>query len=138
MRATSVLPLLILMPLLLAACTSNQSSVEKNARHMAYQLERIHFDPNTRPLTADNIRLMSQFLGQFYEFGKKDRAAGLTVAQAQQQVENFSRGKGPFSPDAQTYTIINRSYDADQPDKRIEIMKANAIQSYWDGYHGRA
>jgi hypothetical protein len=33
--------------------------------------------------------------------------------------------------------IINKEYDADQPGKRIEIMKSGAIQTDWDGYNGR-
>ena len=68
----------VLLPasLLLSACSGPQTSVNKNARHMAHQLAQIHFDPNTRPLTTDNARLMADFLRQFYALGKKNRAAG--------------------------------------------------------------
>lgn len=137
MKSARVLPLLLLIPFFLVACNNHQSSVEKNARHMSYQIQRIHFDPNTKPLTADNTRLMAQFLSQFYDIGKKDRASGLTTVQAQQRVDSFSSGKGPFSPEEQKTIVINRAYDADQPDKRIEIMKTNAVQTYWDGYNGQ-
>lgn len=136
MRSARLLPLVFFIPLFLAACSS-QTSVEKNARHTAYQLERIHFDPNTTPLTADNTRRMATFLSQFYEMGKKDRASGLTPDQAQQRVGSFSRNGGPFAPGAPKTTFINRDYDSDQPGKRIDIMKQGAIATYWDGYNGR-
>ncbi|HBA9748346.1 TPA: Exc2 family lipoprotein, partial [Escherichia coli] len=121
----------------LAGCSGNQTSVEKNARHMAYQIEQVNFDPNTKPLTADNTRLMAKFLSQFYEIGKQDREAGFTSAQAQQRVDSLSTGNGPFSPGAQKTKIINRDYDSEQPEKRSEILKQGAITTYWDGYNGR-
>lgn len=131
------LALSLVVPLVLAACSSPRTSVETNARHMAYQMQQIHFDANTKPLTADNTRLMAQFLSQFYALGKEDRAAGITPTQAQQRVDSFTKGDGPFSPEKQKTMIINREYDADQPDKRVYIMKNSAIQTYWDGYNGR-
>ena len=132
-----LLALSLVLPLALAACSSSKTSVEKNARHMAYQMQQIHFDANTKPLTADNTRLMAQFLSQFYALGKEDKAAGLTTMQAQQRVDSFTKGDGPFSPEKQKTTIINREYEADQPDKRVDIMKNSAVQTYWDGYNGR-
>ncbi|WP_411696741.1 Exc2 family lipoprotein [Enterobacter pasteurii] len=137
LSSVRVLPLVLFIPLFLASCSGNQTSVEKNARHMAYQIEQVHFDPNTKPLTADNTRLMTSFLSQFYEIGKQDREAGFTSAQAQQRVDSFSTGNGPFSPGAQKTTIINRDYDSDQPEKRSEILKQGAIATYLDGYNGR-
>jgi hypothetical protein len=80
---------------------------------------------------------MAEFLVQFYELGKKDRAEGLTSLQAQQRVDSFTSSEGPFSLNAPKTVIINKEYDADQPGKRIEIMKSGAIQTYWDGYNGR-
>lgn len=137
MRLARLLPFVCFIPLFLAACSGNQTSVEKNARRTAYQIERIHFDPNMRPLTADNIRQTARFLSQFYEVGKKDRAAGLTTAQAQQRVNSFSADGGPFAPEAQKSTFIDQEYDADQPEKRSDILKQGAIATYWDGYNGR-
>lgn len=138
MYSARLIALSLVLPLALAACSSPRTSVDKNARHMAYQMQQIHFDANTQPLTADNIRLMAQFLSQFYVLGKEDRTAGLTAIQAQQRVDSFTKGDGPFSPKNQKTKIINREYDADQPDKRVNIMKKNAIQTYWDGYNGRS
>ncbi|EHW1683187.1 Exc2 family lipoprotein [Salmonella enterica] len=131
------LPLVFFIPLFLAACSGNQTSVEKHARHLARQMERDHFDPNMRPLTADNTRLAARFLSQFYEMGKKDRAAGLTTAQAQQRVNSFSADGGPFAPEAQKSTFINQTYAAEQPEKRSNLLKQGAVSTYWDGYNGR-
>lgn len=136
MPSTRVLSLACLLPLLLIACTS-QTSVEKHARHIAYQIAQAHFDPNTKPLTADNARELEPFLRQFYTLGKKDRAAGLSTSQAQQRVNTFSNDDGPFAPGAQKTIFINRHYDADQPGKRSDILKQGAIATYWDGYNGR-
>lgn len=132
-----ILFLTFVIPLVLVACSGPQTSVEKNARHMAYQIKNIHFDPNTQPLTADNSRVMAEFLRQFYELGKKDKAAGMTTVQAQQRVNSFSSNDGPFSPEKQKSVVINKEYEADQPLKRIDIMKSGATQTYWDGYNGR-
>ena len=136
-QSARILSLTFVIPLVLAACAGPQTSVEKTGRHMAYQLKKIHFDPNTQPLTADNSRVMAEFLVPFYELGKKDRAAGLTSLQAQQRVNSFTGSDGPFSLNTPKTVIINKEYDADQPVKRIEIMKSGAIQTYWDGYNGR-
>jgi hypothetical protein len=131
------LPLVIFIPFFLMACAGNQTSVDRNARHLAYQIEQMHFDPNTKPLTADNARVLVPFLSQFYDLGKKDRAAHLTTAQAQQQVNSFSGENGPFSPEAQKTMFLNQAYDAEQPGKRSDILKQGAIATYWDGYNGR-
>ncbi len=131
------LPLVVFIPFFLMACAGNQTSVDINARHAAFRLEQIAFDPNTKPLTADNTRLLAQFFSQFYDLGKKDRAAHLTTAQAQQRVNSFSDGNGPFSPERQTSTFITQEYAADQPEKRSDILRSGATDTYWDGYNGR-
>lgn len=134
--------------LLLTACAGPQTSVAVNARHVSSQIDKLHFDPNTRPLTADNIRLTAKFLSQFYELGKKDREAGLTLEQAQQRVREFggepqandqpgSSHQGPFNSDAQKNTFITQQYSAEQPEKRTLILRNGATAVYWDGYNGR-
>ncbi|WP_428945901.1 Exc2 family lipoprotein [Pantoea sp. FN060301] len=143
------MPLKTLLPavfaaLLLSACAGPQNSVDRNARHTAFRLAQTHFDPNTRPLVADNARLMAQFLSQFYALGKKDREAGLTQRQAQQRVASFNRDRQgvisddtPFAPGQQKSQIINHEYEADRPEKRSEILLEGATATYWDGYNGR-
>ena len=136
---------LIVVVLLLSACAGPQTSVDKNARHVAYRIAHIHFDPNTRPLTTDNTRAMAHFLSQFYQLGKEDRAAGLTLAQAKQRVASFSQMQdeadsaesNPFTPEAQKSNFIQHSYTADQPEKRSIILLDGATATYWDGYNGR-
>lgn len=144
---------LLLSMLTLSACTHSQNSVDRNARHAATQIAQLHFDPNTRPLTADNIRSTAEFLRQFYDQGKQDRAAGLNMAQAQQRVNSFG-GKvtgeesgvddlldspvaGPFDASAQKSVFLTHEYSAEQPEKQSRILLDSAIKTYWDGYYGR-
>jgi len=138
MKIKSYVPAILAASLLLSACAGEQTSVNRNARHAASQLEKIHFDPNTRPLTADNIRRTATFLSQFYALGKQDRAEGLSLAQAQQRVASFSNpSSGPFAYDAQKSRFISQDYSADQPEKRSLILLESATATYWDGFHGR-
>lgn len=140
---------LLLSAFLLSACTHSQSSVDRNARHAALQLANIHFDPNTRPLIADNIRVTAKFLNQFYVLGKQDRASSLSMEQAQQRVLSFSSSAmeskalppsehpaGPFDPSAQKSLFLTQVYAAEQPEKRASILLESAIKTYWDGYNG--
>lgn len=141
---------LLLSAFLLSACTHSQSSVDRNARHAALQLANIHFDPNTRPLIADNIRVTAKFLNQFYVLGKQDRASGLSMEQAQQRVLSFTGSAaqskaemlpsehpaGPFDASAQKNQFLTQVYAAEQPEKRARILLESAIKTYWDGYNG--
>lgn len=143
MQRKLCLAVILAAPLFLTACSGSQTSVDKNARHAAYQMAQIHFDPNTRLLTVDNARLLAKFLSQFYEQGKKDRAAGLTLAQAQQRVNCFSQNQNeaaegsPFAPDSQRSFFLTHQYSAEQPEKHSKILKDGAIATYWDGYNGK-
>lgn len=141
---------LLLSAFLLSACTHSQSSVDSNARHAASQLAKLHFDPNTRPLIADSIRVTAKFLNQFYVMGKQDRASGLSMEQAQQRVLSFTRCEvqskaetlpsehavGPFDPSAQKSQFLTQVYAAEQPEKQARILLESAIKTYWDGYNG--
>ncbi|WP_336756133.1 Exc2 family lipoprotein [Pantoea sp. USHLN298] len=140
---------LLLTAAMLSGCTA-ETSLERNAHHTASQIAKLHFDPNTRPLTADNYRIAKQFLSQFYELGKQDRAAGLSEEQAQQRVNSFTAVRqtqqgdqidesctSPFSAAAQKSNFLKQSFSADRPQKRAEIMLESATKSYWDGFNGR-
>ena len=81
--------------------------------------------------------MLKPFFRQFYDLGKKDRAAHLTTAQAQMRVNSFNNKNGPFSPKKQISTFITQEYAADQPEKRSDILRSGAIDTYWDGYNGR-
>lgn len=137
--------IVLTLPLLLSACAGPQPSVEINAHHMTYKIARMHFDPNTRPLTTDNARRMTAFLNPFYQLGKKDRAEGLTLAQAQQRVASFNQNRagsaaeeGPFAAASQKSTFISQSYDAEQPEAQSKILLEGATATYWDGYNGKS
>lgn len=128
------LPLLV--TLLLCACTTSQSSVEKHARRSTFQLADAHFGPDTRTDISKSTKAAIPFFEQFYQLGKKDRQNGLTREQAQQRVDGFRNPD--FLPESeQKATMFNQSYTADSPKKQREILLENAIATYWDGYDGK-
>lgn len=135
MRLLKIFLPVIITSLLLNACSSQQTSVEKNARHAASRVAKIHFDPNSRPLTADSIKVMKPVLQQFYDLGKKDHADGLTLTQARQRAENF-KCPGVIN-NSNTTTILGKTYEADEPAKQSQIILDSAVATYWDGYNGR-
>ncbi|MGE0968542.1 Exc2 family lipoprotein (plasmid) [Klebsiella sp. WOUb02] len=125
----------LILPLLLAACSGSQTSVERNASHAVSAIDRIHFDPNTRMLKADSINSLKPMMQQLYDQGKKDRADGLTLAQAQQRVESFRNPE--VLSGGQKARFLSQEYDTDNPDKQRQILLDAGISSYWDGYNGR-
>lgn len=153
MKFVTPLSALLATTLMLTACTGPETSVANNARRLSAQIDRLHFDPNTRPLKADNIRKTAEFLQQFYDLGKNDRAAALTTEQAQQRVDSFSStitGAGESTDDLQTGSVSNvfdprtqqskflsHQYTAEEPEKRAMLLLDGAIRTYWDGYFGR-
>ncbi|MCD9134353.1 Exc2 family lipoprotein [Escherichia coli] len=125
----------LILPLLLAACSGSQTSVERNASRAVLAIDRIHFDPNTRMLKADSINSLKPMMQQLYDQGKKDRADGLTLAQAQQRVESFSNPE--VLSGGQKARFLSQEHDTDNPDKQRQILLDAGISSYWDGYNGR-
>lgn len=122
------------LPLVLAACTS-QTSIERNATHAVSAIESIEFDPNTRLLKTDSINAMKPLMQQFYDLGKKDRADGITLTQAQKRVENF-RSTGTLIG-GEKDVVFGREYDADNPEKQRQIVISAGTAAYWDGYNGK-
>lgn len=135
MRLLKQLLPVIITSLLLNACSSQQTSVDKNARHAVSRVAKIHFDPNSRLQTADSIKVMKPLLQQFYDQGKKDHSDGLTLAQARQRAENF-KCPGVIMSSEKT-TILGQTFEADEPAKQSQIILDTAITTYWDGYNGR-
>lgn len=151
-RAT-FLPSCFLVVFTVTGCSNTQNIVDKNARNAVSQIEKLHFDPNTRPITADNIRSTSNFLKQFYVLGNQDRESGFSKAQAQARVDSFSGVanhrdsnvddllgtpvNGIFSENSQKSIFINQIYTAEQPSKQGRILLNSAIKTYWDGFYGR-
>lgn len=125
----------LLFLLTACSCSSYQTSVEKNARHAASSIAKIHFDPNLRLSTAGNIKALKPLLQQFYDQGKMDRIEGLTLAQAQQRAENF---KCPgVIPAGGKIVVLGKVYDAYEPEKQSQLILQSATATYWDGYNGR-
>ncbi|WP_460195484.1 Exc2 family lipoprotein [Klebsiella variicola] len=58
----SIRSLTLILPLLLAACSGTQTSVERNASRAVSAINRIHFDPNTRMLRADSINSLKPMM----------------------------------------------------------------------------
>ncbi|AHG21165.1 entry exclusion protein 2 [Chania multitudinisentens RB-25] len=136
MTRTTPYTFILLTTLLLSACSSQQSSPERHARHTAYQLEQIHFDPNTRTHISDSIKQFTPFFDQFYQAGKADRAQGVTRQQAQQREAYFHSPEFLQESELKS-TFLNREYAADNPQKQRQILVSAVIASYWDGYEGR-
>lgn len=147
MRFNTIIAAILPLTLWFAGCAAPASSVERNARRVAIEVQKLDFDPNTRSLVADNTRVAKTFLQQFYTLGKKDRADGLTLAQARQRVASFSESvertqahasqKSVFSPDAQTSQFNQQQYSAEQPEKQARVLLNGATAVYWDGYNGQ-
>lgn len=131
----SIRSLTLILPLLLAACSGTQTSVERNASRAVSAINRIHFDPNTRMLRADSINSLKPIMQELYDQGKKDRSDGLTPDQARQRVESFSHPE--VLSGGQKSRFLSQEYDADNPEKQRQILLDAGISSYWDGYNGR-
>lgn len=127
--------LTLILPLLITGCSANQTSVERNASHAVSAINRIQFDPNTRLLRADSIKVMKPLMQQYYEQGKKDKQNGLTLSQAKQRVDNFHCPESYTGGDKTV--ILGKEYDADNPEKQQQIILSAAISAYWDGYNGK-
>lgn len=122
--------------ILLSACSTPQSSVERHARHATFQLAQAHFDPSTRAAISDNNRRLVVFLEQFYQAGKQDHANGITRSQAEKQVEGF-RHPDFLPASEQKSAFLSQVYTSNVSDKQRNILIENGIASYWDGYEGR-
>ncbi|CAM3720515.1 hypothetical protein BS639_14840 [Rouxiella silvae] len=134
MLKKGILPLAVSISLVLSACNSQQTSVDRNARHVAQEIAQNHFDPNTRPLTADNIRVMKPVMQQFYDIGKRDQASGMTPVQAMERAlligtSGIIQGGDKAMYAGQTYTV-------DDPITQQKMIAKGATASYLDGYNG--
>lgn len=127
--------LAIIISVLLSACVS-KGSVDKNATHVALQIAQLNFDPNTRPLTAENTKRAAIFLQQFYNLGRKDRSDGFNASQAQERVMSFSKA-AVFASSSQGSTFVSQQYEAEQPNQQAALLLRAATATYWDGYNGK-
>ncbi|MHA7845600.1 Exc2 family lipoprotein [Serratia sp. D1N4] len=137
MTLTMPSTMVLLTILFLTACSSQQSSPERHAKRAVYQLDQVHFDPNSRMDISGSIKHATPFFKQFYEIGEADRAKGLTRQQAQQR-EAYFRGPEFLQESEQKTIFINQKYSADNPQKQRQILVDAAVATYWDGYEGRS
>lgn len=130
-----LVPSIILIGMLLSACAS-EGSVDKNAKHVALQIAQLNFDPNMRPLTADNTKRAAIFLQQFYDLGRKDHSDGLDKPLAQERVRQFENAE-IFSSGSQGNRFVGQQYEAEQPKEQAALLLKSATATYWDGYNGK-
>ncbi|WP_380178574.1 Exc2 family lipoprotein [Kalamiella sp. sgz302252] len=125
----------VALTLLLAAC-AQQSSVDRHTIHTAHLISEANFDPNTRLLLADSIRVMRPGFAAMYQQGVADRAAGMT----KEQMENKAallRDPANIPEAALKHRFLSQEYLADRPEKERKIL-AEALAATWrDGYEGR-
>ena len=73
---------------------------------------------------------------QFYQLGKKDRAAGVVRSEAQKKADYLASPE--FQQNMEHKTIfINRTYSSADNPKRRQVFSQEAVGAYWDGYEGR-
>ncbi|GAA0365630.1 hypothetical protein GCM10009132_13130 [Serratia ureilytica] len=126
----------LLLPLLaLSACTHHLSSAELHAKHYIYQT-RDDFDPQFRTDVNGSIKNAVPMFEQFYQLGKKDRAAGVVRSEAQKKADYLASPE--FQQNMEHKTIfINRTYSSADNPKRRQVFSQEAVGAYWDGYEGR-
>ncbi|MFG6075836.1 Exc2 family lipoprotein [Erwinia sp. OPT-41] len=123
------------LALLLCACAP-QGSVECHTTHAVHQIADANFDPNTRMLLADSIRVMRPGFQAVYQAGVKDRAAGLSKAQMEEKAACLLKPEN-LPDEAVTHTFLGQTYLADRPEKERKILADALAATYRDGYEGR-
>ena len=119
----------------LVGCSQHLSSAELHAKHFVYA-EKSDFDPSYQTRMQESARLSVPFFDQFYQQGKKDKLAGVSREQAQQQADYFS---SPAFLDAiqRESEFAGKTYSQSQNKKWRLLLSQEAAGAYWDGYEGR-
>lgn len=111
------------------------SSAEQHAKHYVYQT-RDDFEPGFRTDVNGSIKNAVPMFEQFYQMGKKDRAAGVARGEAQKKADYLASAE--FQQNMEHKTIfINRAYSSSDNPKRRQVLSQEAVGAYWDGYEGR-
>lgn len=135
MKRLTQLTGLILALGLLTACSHTPSSAERHAKRFVYNADD-NFSPNYQTNKQESVRLAVPYFAQFYNEGKKDKAAGLTPAQAQERA-NYLRSDAFIESLNTSSTFAGKSYQATHSAKWNQLMKEEASGAYLDGYEGR-
>ena len=119
----------------LVGCSQHLSSAERHAKHFVYA-SKSDFDPNYQTRMQETVRVSVPLFEQFYQQGKKDKLAGVSREQAQQQADYFS---SPAFLDAiqRESEFAGKKYSQSQNQKWRLLMSQEAAGAYLDGYEGR-
>ncbi|WP_235056621.1 Exc2 family lipoprotein [Pantoea sp. AS-PWVM4] len=132
LRIVSVVALSLL---LLNGCAQTDTSAKRHATKFVYKVE--DSDPNFVMNKADSIRMATPFFAQFWQLGKKDRAQGVSSADAQKRVSYFHSDEFIKSISGTSH-FAGKEYKDDatlSPRWRNNMSEAIA-QTYMDGYLG--
>lgn len=134
--ATWRIAALLLPCLCLAGCAPSGTSAERHARHFAYAAGD-NFDPSFVINKAESGRMMIPFFEQFWQMGRKDRADGLSRAQADERVKYLNSDEFIDSLKGETH-FAGKRYKSDDGRalKWRKVMREAATGSYQDGYNG--
>ncbi|MEE4483187.1 Exc2 family lipoprotein [Serratia ficaria] len=126
----------ILLPLLaLGACANHAGSAEQHARHYVYQT-RDDFDPQFRTDVNSSIKNAIPMFEQFYQLGKKDRAAGVARGEAQKKADYLASPEFQQGMERKS-VFINHTYSSTANAKYKQVLSQEAVGAFWDGYEGR-
>lgn len=126
----------LLLPLLaLSACANHAGSAEQHARHYVYQT-RDDFDPQFRTHVNGSIKNAIPMFEQFYQLGKKDRAAGVARSAAQKKADYLASAEFQQGMERKN-VFINHSYSGTANAKYKRVLSQEAVGAFWDGYEGR-
>ncbi|AEF45455.1 entry exclusion protein 2 [Serratia sp. AS12] len=119
--------------LMLAACAA-KSPAEKHASHYIYQISNEN-DSQIRTLVHDSIKASTPTFDQFYQQGKCDRNAHLSLAEAKTKADYLSSEQ--FKSKLELNNIVlNKTYKIDSNQKIYTAFMKEATGAYWDGYNG--
>lgn len=122
--------------LLFTGCASSLPSPMRHAQHTAYQISDRHFDPNTRIHVNSTTKLLLPEFEKIYELGQKDRAQGLSHAEAQQRVNSMLTPES-LPDSSMKMKFFTQLYSVDNPEQSRRIHIDGLTKTYWDGFEGR-
>lgn len=121
--------------LLLIGCTTPTTSAERHAREFVSQVAD-DFDPNFRTHVYNSVKSSTPFFQQFYDIGKKDKAAGMGHSEKEQRV-NYFNSDAFFNTLSPTSTYAGQSYGVEKNATFRAAMTQAITRTYLDGYEGR-
>lgn len=118
--------------ILLSACTP-QTSAERHARSYIYKAKD-DFDPHFRTDISRSVKLMAPVFEGFYQEGKKDRAAGMSLADAKTKTTELVNNES-HSNSERYHIFMGKSYSMGSDAKKEKLLIKECIDAYWDGFN---